>query len=708
MTLTAPPHASPSSPPTTTTATWQSVADVAVAVGEPLNLARVLGLVVRNVRQLLDADRVTVLLTDEAEEFLVPSTSVARCEDATLWERFLTMPPISLPRPSPEEESFRAGQVLVIQDASTSPLVPPVWRDSFGLVSLVIAPLLVDGELLGALVVEGPRFTQTENLAPVQAVAGLAAAAVRSARGQERLIGRMREVEFWLDSIEDLNESSGLHRTSQAAIDGLITLLAGRSCSINVFADGDHVHTVASRGDGQPDPGFYSLDAFDPQTVTSLGQAWADDPHRTFVFDAERRQLPTGPFDGLPDRFAVIVPFGRRAVQGFAVVSTDAAPNTEQLRLGRALAGQGWVATDRARLSVAAANRSALLEELRATTDESGAVSSLAELIQRLAPVVRSCLDVELIEAVLSETEPARLLSAQPPRGALVGMIRAWRRDAAPTMRAMGGLLVVPMCTQDGVIGALSLRRTASGPQAVDDSWLLQSVADAIASVAVRAVRRSRLDAATRRLAYAEERGRISNGLHVALEPLLARVQERLHLSVDTDPTLRSNKLFGEAILQIKQARRELAETTPELTAMAVRAEGLAGSLRAFGRGWQQRTGVDVQIRISGEPATIGPDAEVALLRVVMDALSRLARSARAKWVIVDVRTQEDATTEVEVRIDGIGLAQLQEQQPATHRVIRTLQRRMEDAAGTLTVRDIGVGLSLLARISGRKAPESA
>ena len=125
---------------------------MAVAVGHGDDADALLAEVATKVRRTLDADRVSVLLIDDAGR-LTPAVAVARQQDDSLWQQFRRMPPIALDELTGAREALADGRAVVIEDAASSPLIPSSWQRAFSLASLAIARLTVDESPGGVLVV---------------------------------------------------------------------------------------------------------------------------------------------------------------------------------------------------------------------------------------------------------------------------------------------------------------------------------------------------------------------------------------------------------------------------------------------------------------------------------------------------------------------------------------------------------------------------
>ncbi|HEU0131965.1 MAG TPA: GAF domain-containing protein [Mycobacteriales bacterium] len=137
----------------------------------------------RLARDVLGVRRASVLVLDEPGR-LVPAVSVAREDHAELWQRFRRMRPIALDVTPAVAAVLTEPRVVVVPDAARSGLVPEEWRTAFGLTSLAIAPLHVEGRPWGVLVVDDARGAVGAGC--VRALADLAATVTAAVAATER------------------------------------------------------------------------------------------------------------------------------------------------------------------------------------------------------------------------------------------------------------------------------------------------------------------------------------------------------------------------------------------------------------------------------------------------------------------------------------------------------------------------------------------
>jgi signal transduction histidine kinase len=106
-------------------------------------------------------------------------------------------------------------------------------------------------------------------------------------------------------------------------------------------------------------------------------------------------------------------------------------------------------------------------------------------------------------------------------------------------------------------------------------------------------------------------------------------------------------------------ARENLAEARALVAAFSpVDLDGatLADAVTRLGQRFAERSGVPVDVQISGSLAGLARDQEVVLLRAVQEALANVRRHAEARTVTVRLLGEEGGAR-VEVRDDGVGFA---------------------------------------------------
>jgi signal transduction histidine kinase len=142
-----------------------------------------------------------------------------------------------------------------------------------------------------------------------------------------------------------------------------------------------------------------------------------------------------------------------------------------------------------------------------------------------------------------------------------------------------------------------------------------------------------------------DERRRIARELHDEAGQVLTAVKIELELDGRTE----AGALVGRALNQV----RDLSNL---LRPAALDDLGLLDSLRALVDDFSARTRIQVALDLDGASRRLPPDVEVVIYRVVQEALTNVARHARA--TDVDVRLTTDAReARIVVEDNGRGIA---------------------------------------------------
>lgn len=151
-------------------------------LSETTDLNEALSTIVRITPLLIGVERCVVFLYDPPEKIFLPAQAHGlRGRQSEIFKHLR----FSVEGQNAFAELFRTRTPLVIPNARTSPLLRPGLARAFGIESLLIAPLMTRGEIIGALMVDqGGRpsqFTKHE-VEVVMGIANQAAIAIEGAR----------------------------------------------------------------------------------------------------------------------------------------------------------------------------------------------------------------------------------------------------------------------------------------------------------------------------------------------------------------------------------------------------------------------------------------------------------------------------------------------------------------------------------------------
>src|SRR4051794_7935630 len=200
---------------------------------------------------------------------------------------------------------------------------------------------------------------------------------------------------------------------------------------------------------------------------------------------------------------------------------------------------------------------------------------------------------------------------------------------------------------QDGDVDALSMG--ARGVAAEEIDRLTAAFKRLIARVDMERRRSGRLVLH----AQEEERRRLARDLHDEVNQALTAILLRLEaLSHEAPPALADE--LSEVKRLVNQAMGELLQLARQLRPTALDDHGLLPALETHIRRFASQTGIEADLRTSGETADLAPDQEIAVYRVAQEALANVARHADASRVEVDLEAAADGL-ELRVRDDGRG-----------------------------------------------------
>jgi signal transduction histidine kinase len=165
----------------------------------------------------------------------------------------------------------------------------------------------------------------------------------------------------------------------------------------------------------------------------------------------------------------------------------------------------------------------------------------------------------------------------------------------------------------------------------------------------------TRYRALSRRLLEIQERDRawLARELHDQLGQSLSYVSQTLwRIKGELSPEL--HKRVPESIAVIEQMIEQIRTLAFELRPSALDELGLVAALRRLAERHGEQTGVCVQVLAVPPELRAPAELETASFRIVQEALTNVARHARARQVEVRL-SKQNGSLEVSVRDDGVG-----------------------------------------------------
>lgn len=164
----------------------------------------------------------------------------------------------------------------------------------------------------------------------------------------------------------------------------------------------------------------------------------------------------------------------------------------------------------------------------------------------------------------------------------------------------------------------------------------------------------------SRRLVQSQEeaRRRFSRELHDRTSPNLAALRINLDMLSQAPPQQRSAPEYEERLEDmralIEDTTLSVREICAELHPPVLDRGGLLAVVRSYAEPFARRTGVQVQVLCEHAEVRLAPDLELALFRVVQEALTNAAKHAHARSITVQLQLQ-DRPLRICIADDGVG-----------------------------------------------------
>ncbi|WP_262852528.1 sensor histidine kinase [Mumia quercus] len=194
------------------------------------------------------------------------------------------------------------------------------------------------------------------------------------------------------------------------------------------------------------------------------------------------------------------------------------------------------------------------------------------------------------------------------------------------------------------------------------------------------------LTARAREAGIHEERERLAAEIHDTIAQGLAGIVTQLQAAEDSPDDAAAAAHRKRAAELARTSLDEARRSVQALSPAALDHLDLVDAVRLRTGEWAAETGVGAEVVVTGTPAPVDPAAEAAVLRVVQESLTNVARHAAAKRVGVTL-SYADSEVMLDVRDDGRGFdADAQRRDADSGYGIVGMRRRAERAGGTLVV----------------------
>jgi len=273
-----------------------------------------------------------------------------------------------------------------------------------------------------------------------------------------------------------------------------------------------------------------------------------------------------------------------------------------------------------------------------------------------------------------------------------------WWPAAHPRMRSFLG---VPIVSQGDVVGAIYVTDKNGGFTDADVELL-----ELLAAHAAIAIENARLYELSRELSVIEERNRLARELHDSMTQqlfsLVLTAETALGLVRDdperAEAELRRVKDLGRSTMA------ELRALVLELRPAALEREGLVATVRQHAEVLGRVHGVHVAVDVIGEPQ-LDPATELALYRIVQEALSNALRHAHAAEVHVALAFEEETLVTVADR--GVGFDPLAPGLRTRRLGLTSMRERARSVGGRLVI-DAAPGHGTTVRLRVPHPPDTS
>lgn len=198
-----------------------------------------------------------------------------------------------------------------------------------------------------------------------------------------------------------------------------------------------------------------------------------------------------------------------------------------------------------------------------------------------------------------------------------------------------------------------------------------------------------------------EERRRIARELHDSAGQILAaiamehgRIAQRLKAFVPNLPAE-----MGELEKLTTLLNQEIRTTSYLLHPPTLDASGLGGALRWYVEGLRPRSGLEVELDIAKNFGRLSREMELAVFRIVQEALTNVHRHSGSKKAVIRV-SREDARVVVEIRDNGKGMSAdklIEVQSYGSGVGLRGMRERVRQLHGEMRIESDGSGTRILA-----------
>jgi len=331
--------------------------DIATAVSSTLDVTQVLRLIARRTAEACAVHRCSILLLDENRQHILPLMSqyASGAADKKQWERFRYHTYAQKVDDVPVLSRVIQERQPLVLSAGTISSLPDAWHKPFGIVSLLIVPLISKDHVVGLMAldhVEPRRFEQRQiNLA--MTIGSQVAVALENARLFEQLGEKAQRLALLADISVAAASTLELKAILNMVAASMCRAFKVEQCGVVIF---DQEHTLgrleaeSPLRESVPDLTIPLLDNPSIQRILATKEPLA-------IEDAQHDPLLASVWDTMRQRNVQSILIVPLLVKGKVIgtIGLDATQNrrvftTEEIGLAQTIANQVSVALENARL----------------------------------------------------------------------------------------------------------------------------------------------------------------------------------------------------------------------------------------------------------------------------------------------------------------------------------------------------------------------
>ena len=197
-----------------------------------------------------------------------------------------------------------------------------------------------------------------------------------------------------------------------------------------------------------------------------------------------------------------------------------------------------------------------------------------------------------------------------------------------------------------------------------------------------------------------EERRRIARELHDSTGQNLVALATMLGQLSGSVPSLdrKSRTLLSECKALAEQCIREIRTLSYVLHPPVLDEAGLEDAIRDYAKGFTNRSGIRVELELSLRLQRMQRDIELALFRVVQEALTNIQRHSNSKTAKIRIDRDSNLTVEISDVDGGASAGVKSEEKEARFEVgvgILSMQERVKLIGGRLDIDSTGQGTTV-------------